>query len=134
MHGFGLTYLLDTTLKNTAARLAFSKPLRGQQDLDLLVHDPTDINSLEDKWYYIENLQKRDRFLIALAKRFGKHLLEKNKGGIRRLLTKRLPERLRKPPLDAGPEKNLTDKRTFVEESSSSERIPEAQIIVNNDY
>ena len=70
MHGFGLHFLLKTSERANAARLAWSRPLKLEEDL-VSKHDPTNISSIRDVWYHIENLENKDMFLIAMFKRYG---------------------------------------------------------------
>lgn len=70
MHGFGLHFLLDEKFRSLSARLAFSRPLMEVEVIETLLNDPTDINTIRDKWYHIENLKTSDRFLLALFKKY----------------------------------------------------------------
>ena len=76
MHGFGLHFKLNQALRASAARLAFSRPLLNENDLSVIQADPTDINAILDKWFYVENLNAKDYFLVALIKRYSKVLYE----------------------------------------------------------
>lgn len=69
MHGFGLHFVLSQHDRANAARLAFSRPLIEPAEH---IADPTDMNSIMDKWYHIEGLTQRDKFMIAFFKRYGK--------------------------------------------------------------
>ena len=76
MHGFGLHFMMDRRLRALSARLAFSRPLKATRQTNVL----SDMTAVSDKWYYIENLHIRDRFLLALFKRYVlKHFAEKEK-------------------------------------------------------
>jgi len=89
MHGFGLHFLHTAEMRNLLSRLAFSRPLRGEDEDVKRPKDPTDMDAIEDKWYFIDNLQPRDKFKIAFFKRYGglinKYLNKKKKKGPRRL-------------------------------------------------
>ena len=56
MHGFGLHFLHTHETRNLLSRLAFSRPLRGEDETFKRLKDPTDMNEIEDKWYFIDNL------------------------------------------------------------------------------
>jgi len=67
MHGFGIHFNLNEQLRGLSGRLAFSRPLRPEPQRDLV--DPTNLQEIRDKWYFIENMQKSDHYLLALVKR-----------------------------------------------------------------
>jgi hypothetical protein len=56
MHGFGLHFLLKKPDRANAARIAFSRPLISNADREENAVDPTEVNSVGDKWYHIEGL------------------------------------------------------------------------------
>jgi hypothetical protein len=60
MHGFGIHFGLNKPLRALSARLAFSRPIREDPDEELFLKDTTNLNEIDDKWYFIENLQKSD--------------------------------------------------------------------------
>jgi hypothetical protein len=72
MHGFGLHFLLGPSDRANAATLAFSRPIlaNNHDDEYKAVKRDNDITVIKDKWYYIENLERKDKFLIAFFKRF----------------------------------------------------------------
>jgi hypothetical protein len=37
----------------------------------MAVKDTNDIRAIKDKWYYVENLQQKDKFLISFFRRYG---------------------------------------------------------------
>ena len=76
MHGFGLHFLLKPAERSNSARLAFSRPLRGQTTKEKEIQNTFDMNKIRDKWYQIENLQQNDKFLIAFFKRYGTLIYE----------------------------------------------------------
>jgi len=71
MHGFGLHFLLNRNHRANAARMAFSRPLLDQKEREEIAADPTDMNTIADKWYHIEGLTGRDQFMIAFFRRYG---------------------------------------------------------------
>jgi hypothetical protein len=72
MHGYGLHFLLGPSDRGNAGTLAFSRPLKEANNDEEYeaVKNTNDINAIQDKWYYIENLQQKDKFLISLFKRY----------------------------------------------------------------
>ena len=77
MHGFGLHFILSKPLMNNSARLAFSRPLRESKVvMNLKKEDETDILKIKNRWSQIENLSERDRFMLALFKKYSKRFSE----------------------------------------------------------
>jgi hypothetical protein len=72
MHGFGLHFMLGRHDRANAARMAFSRPLLSNAERLENQVDPTNSNTIGDKWYHIEGLNQRDMFMIAFFKRYGK--------------------------------------------------------------
>ena len=73
MHGYGLHFLMGPSDRGNAGTLAFSRPLKEENnDAEYeAVKRFNDVTAIKDKWYYIENLQQKDKFLIAFFKRYG---------------------------------------------------------------
>jgi hypothetical protein len=75
MHGYGLHFLLSPSMRENAGSLAFSRPLRKfNNDIDEErdhLKQCNNMAAIKDKWYYIENLQQRDKFLISFFRRYG---------------------------------------------------------------
>ena len=71
MHGYGLHFLLKPSLRGNAATLAFSRPLRNDDEIEFKqLKMNNDINVIKDKWLYIENLEQKDKFMISFFKRY----------------------------------------------------------------
>ena len=62
-------------MRENAGSLAFSRPLRKfNNDIDEErdhLKQCNNMAAIKDKWYYIENLQQRDKFLISFFRRYG---------------------------------------------------------------
>jgi hypothetical protein len=62
-------------MRHNAARLAYSRPLY-EEKAKKINGDPTDINSIQNKWNFIENVDARDMFLMSFFKRYGQIIYE----------------------------------------------------------
>lgn len=71
MHGFGLSMILPRYHRQNAGRLAHSRLVSNDNKLEVVL-DITDVNSMKNKWFYIENLGEKDMFGIAFFRKFGK--------------------------------------------------------------
>lgn len=75
LHSIGLHYLLNKTMRNLSARLAFSRPL--SEALPEKLKDPSDICGLEgEPFYHIANLQPEDNFKFAFFRKFKRQISE----------------------------------------------------------
>ena len=72
MHGFGLHFLLKTSSRKSAARLAFSRPLKLAEEGVIPGADLIDTTEISDKFAYIECLNYRDKFAVGFFKKYGK--------------------------------------------------------------
>jgi hypothetical protein len=75
MHGFGINFSIDNSLRDNAARLAISRPLRDFTEdarKEAEVRIKTQLNP--DGWAELENLNKADYFMLAFFKRYSKLL------------------------------------------------------------
>ena len=66
MHGFGLSFLLDNSLRHNSSSLAFSRSLRDRDD------SGSGTDGMDDSWAQVEYLDHRDRLLIGLFKKNSK--------------------------------------------------------------
>lgn len=72
MHGIGLHYILKTSERAGAARMSFSRPLREEEEKSGSEEENSDWNELNDKWAHIDLIDPREKFKIALFKRYSK--------------------------------------------------------------
>ena len=75
MHGFGINFSIDNALRDNAARLALSRPLRDftEEAIQEAERQKKDGHNL-DKWAEFEGLNKADIFMLGFFKRYSKLL------------------------------------------------------------
>ncbi len=73
MQGLALNFLLKRNERYMSAHLAYSRPLRNENDpkSGSKAEGDTDIVDVGDKFDHLEGLDSRDYFMIAFFKRYG---------------------------------------------------------------
>jgi len=121
LHGIGLHYLLNKTMRNLTARLAFSVPL--QEFPDKVLTDPSDFHSIKgEPFYYIANLQQEDYFKFAFFLRFKRQIAEVMFKQEKKSELK-IPETKREERLTFKQKKNMLVNTVFSKFDNSSEYL-----------
>jgi len=71
MHGFGINFSIDNSLRDNAARLALSRPLRDFTESAIEEAKQAKAKQkFADSWADLEGLNKADYFMLAFFKRY----------------------------------------------------------------